>query len=107
MSGSGNGNYIPPQRSYFDCETGVIRISVSSIDVNVLSKHKVGDILKILLGTKDELLIEDGDGETLGAVLHLNTTDILNCIKNGYQFEAEILSINSPSCRAEIRRNRP
>lgn len=104
MSGSNGGGYIPPERTKFDCETSIIRTNVSSIDLAVLAKHKQGDILEIVIGKNEALLIEDGNGEILGSVLHLNAPDIINCIKKGASYEAEIIKINTPTCQVEIRR---
>lgn len=104
MSGSSGGGYVPPQRTKFDCETSIIRTNVSSIDLAVLAKHKQGDILEVVINQNDALILEDGNGETLGAILHSNTPDIIDCIKQGATYEAEILKINTPACQVEIRR---
>lgn len=104
MSGSSGGGYVPPQRTKFDCETSIIRTNVSSIDLTVLAKHKQGNVLEVIIGQNDALLLEDGNGEILGAILHLNTPDIINCIKQGAEYEAEIIKINTPACQVEIRR---
>ncbi|MFH6987590.1 hypothetical protein ACHRVW_07580 [Flavobacterium collinsii] len=104
MSGSGGGGYQPPQRTKFDCYTSIITNTVSSLNIKVLEKRKIGDFLEVVLGKNESLLLEDGDGEILGAILHLNTPDIIDCIKNGSLYKAEILSINSPACRVQITR---
>lgn len=104
MSGSGGGGYIPPRRNVFDCETGTITTNVSSIDLVVLAKHVVGIFLEVVLGKKGEVLLEDGDGEILGAILHPNTPDLIKCITDGANYEAEILIINTPVCRVRITR---
>jgi hypothetical protein len=104
MSGSSGGGYVPPQRTKFDCETSIIRTNVSTIDLAVLAKHKQGDILEVIIGQNDALLLEDGNGEILGAILHLNTVDIIICIGKGTEYEAEIIKINTPACQVEIKR---
>lgn len=104
MGGSGGGGYVPPQRLLFDCETSTITVNVSSINTNVLNKHDVGDILDVEIGKKDALVLADGDGEILGAILHLNTSDIIACIKDGTEYEAKILDIKSPACKVLIKR---
>lgn len=104
MGGSGGGGYVPPQRTKFNCDTSIITNTVSSINIPALIKHKVGNILEVILGEKESLLLEDGNGEILGAILHLNTSDIIDCIKTGALYEAEILSIDSPACRVQIRK---
>ena len=95
---------MPPQRVFFDCQTSVITSSVSSINITVLDKHKIGNVLNVEIGSSNALVLEDGDGEILGAILHLNTSDIIECIKGGAEYEAEILDIKSPACRVLIRR---
>ncbi|WP_339863738.1 hypothetical protein [uncultured Algoriphagus sp.] len=104
MSGSGGGGYVPPQRNNFDCETGIIITNVSSINLTVLLKHTVGVFLNVTIGPNEQILLEDGDGEILGAVLHSNISDLIECIKNGAQYEAEIQRINTPTCVVKITR---
>ena len=103
MSGSSGGSYVAPQSSKFDCETGVIITTVSSINIVVLNKYRVGVVLDVHLGKNESLILEDGDGEILGTILHPNTVDIIECIKLGSLYEAEIVFINSPSCRVKIK----
>lgn len=104
MSGSGGGGYIPPQRNKFDCETSNIVTNVSSIDIQVLAKHTVGIYLEVVLGENEEVLLEDGDGEILGAILHSNTPDLIDCINNGTEYNAKIQRINTPACTVKISR---
>lgn len=104
MSGTGGGGYVPPQRTVFDCETSRITTNVSSIDIAVLNKHKAGDILNVEIGKNETLVLVDGDGEILGSILHSNTSDIFDCIKNGNEYEAEIINISSPACKVLIKR---
>ena len=92
MSGSGGGGYIPPQRNEFDCETGIIITNVSSINLIVLAKHTVGVLMEVVLGGNGEVQLEDGDGEILGAILHANTPDLIKCIADGADYEAQILN---------------
>lgn len=104
MSGSRGGGYAPPKRVEFNCDTSVITTTVSSIDIEVLKKHRFGDILDVVLTGKEILILEDGDGEILGSILHENTIDIIECIKRGASYEAEIKKISSPACHVQIRR---
>lgn len=104
MSGSGGGGYEPPQRTKFNCDTSIIITDISSIDIEVLNNHVVGDILDVVLGSNDNIILEDGNGEILGSILHLNTSDIVECIKKGATYSATITIINTPSCRVKIQR---
>lgn len=103
MSGSGSG-YVPTQSTEFNCDSTIITTTVSSIDVVVLTKHKVGDVLEIVISDKESLILEDGDGEILGSIVHINTYDIIKCIKKGATYDAEIIHINFPACRVRIKR---
>lgn len=104
MSGSGGGGYTPPQRTEFDCKTGIIRTTISSVNIAVLNKHNTSDILDVELSDNKTLILVDGDGEILGSILHLNTLDIIKCIENGNEYEAEIISITYPACTVIIKR---
>lgn len=104
MSGSGGGSYVPPQRTNFDCETSQIKNTVSSINLEVLKKHDIGSILDVDLNGDDILILEDGDGEVLGSILHLNTEDLIECIKRGHEYEAKIIQKTSMTCVVLIKR---
>lgn len=104
MSGSGGSAYVAPQRASFDCNTSVIITDISSIDIDVLNRNSVGNILDVVLNEFDILQLDDNNGEVLGVVLHRNTADIIECIKNGAEYQAEITQINTPSCKVKISR---
>lgn len=104
MSGSNSGSYTPPPGITFNCETGVITTNLASIDLDVLAKQKVGSVLDVELNANSVLIVVDGNGETLGSVLHSNVPEIIECIKQGNTYQATILSINEPSCRVQIKR---
>jgi len=103
MCGSGNGGYVPPQGSKFDCETSQITTTVSSIDLDVLRKLSVGNVLGLEISENKTLILLDGDGEILGCILHLNTIDLIECIENGNEYKAEIISISGPACKVLIQ----
>lgn len=103
MSGSSGSNYIAPKEMKYDC-IGKITSTVSSINLLVLKKHKVGDILDVIIGLNEALLLEDGDGEILGSILNMHTSEIIECIQAGYTYKAHIVSISTPACKVEIRK---
>lgn len=102
MSGS-NDSYTPPPVIKYDCISNIFT-TVSSINLEVLSKHRVGDYLDINIGPNGALILEDGDGEILGSILHSKVADIIECIKNGHSYKAEIINIILPSCKVLIRK---
>lgn len=103
MSGSGGGGYVPPQRAKFDCKNGQIITMLSSIDLIVLKKLAVGTILEVEIGASESLVVIDADGETVGSIVHPSTSDIIECIKSGNQYESEIIEINFPACKVKIK----
>ena len=105
MSGSGGGGYVPPQRAKFDCETSQIITFLSSIDLIALKKLSIGTILEVEIGKNEALIVLNADGEIIGSIVHPSTTDIIECIKMGNHYEAEIIEINFPACKVKIKRS--
>jgi len=103
MSGSGGGGYVPPVRARFSCETGQIISKVASVDLGVLAKHKVGDMFDLEVHS-GILMLYDGDGELLGSIIHPNVIELIQCIDQEFEYEAEITIINIPSCTVKIKR---
>ncbi|TDS52419.1 hypothetical protein [Myroides indicus] len=104
MSGSGGGGYVPPQSVKFDCKSGIINTAVSSIDLDVLKNHRVGDILEIELSQFETVTLSNRNGETLGSIAHRSTAELIECIKNGNKYQATITSISMPACNVKIER---
>lgn len=103
MSGSGGGGYVPPQRAKFDCENGQIITNISSIDFVVLKKLSVGTKLNVEISANESLILIDADGELLGSIIHPSTADIIECIKKGNIYNAEIIEINFPACKIKVK----
>lgn len=104
MSGSGGGGYIPPQNIKFDCKTS-FTVTVSSIDLDVLTKHTIKDELDVILTQNELLVLEDGNGEILGSIVHINTTKLIECIRGGAEYKAVIIRIIAGfTCTVEIIR---
>ncbi|AQX85142.1 hypothetical protein I6H88_19765 [Elizabethkingia bruuniana] len=104
MSGSGSSGYIPPKRTDFDCETSIINTNISSIDIEILKKHKIGDILTITISKNSSLVVENNNGEILGSILHINTSQIIECImERNSKYIATIMNIDSHTCKIKIK----
>ncbi|EFK55806.1 hypothetical protein ACFU8T_19160 [Sphingobacterium spiritivorum] len=105
MSGSGGfGGYELPAREKFDCLFSSVAVKVSSIDLNVLAELIVGNILELEISNSGSLILIDGNGQTLGSIMHHNTSDIINCIKQGNNYHGVVINITSPTCTVEITR---
>lgn len=103
MSGGSTDGYIPSQKTSFDCETGTIVTNVASIDLSVLSHHKVNDILDVILNN-NSVTLENENGEILGSVLHPDVKDLIECLKKGNNYYAQIMLISGTICRVLISR---
>jgi len=103
MSGSSGGGYVPSVRTNFDCDTGVILTNLSSIDITVLVRCSIGDILHVRI-EHDIVIVEDGNGEILGSVVHANVVELKECIEAGSSYAAKILNITGTSCRVKIQK---
>lgn len=104
MSGGNSGGYMPSIKNKFDCETGVIATLLSSIDIQVLSQHLAGETLIVAL-SQNSVVVENGDGEILGSVLHANVDELRECIENGNSYSAIIVSIMNTNCKVKISRD--
>jgi len=104
MSGSGSGGYTPSPRTSFDCETGTIITSLSSVNIEALPSHSVGDLLIVEI-YKNTIVVVDNNGEILGSILHSNVNELKDCIELGNQYTARITSITETSCTVRIYRN--
>ncbi|UMB53934.1 hypothetical protein MKD41_00280 [Lutibacter sp. A64] len=104
MSGGNNYGYVPTSKSKFECEHGIIITILSTIDVAVLSQHLKGDILIVKLYNKS-VVLENGNGEILGSVIHVNVNELRECIESGNNYSAEIVSIIGIACKVKISRD--
>lgn len=89
-------NYEPLRKKSV-YKANIITTTISSVNHITLLKHQVGDVLNIVLEKNELLLLEDEDGEILGAIL-LNIPSVINRIKSGVKYEAEVLGISTPTC---------
>jgi hypothetical protein len=103
MSGSGGSGYVPPQRTKFDCENGQIITILSSVDLVVLKKLVSSMVLEVAIDKNESLIVLNGDGERVGSIIHPSTSDIIECIKKGNHYDAEIVEINYPACKVKIK----
>ncbi|MCY1661645.1 hypothetical protein [Chryseobacterium sp. SL1] len=104
MSGSNNGPYVPPERSKFDCKTSQIRTNIASIDLLVLAKLRIGEILEIQVVDR-KVLVYNANGEFVGVVVHPNTLDLIKCIEAGNNYNATVIGIQAPQCTILIKGN--
>ncbi|CAM3689927.1 hypothetical protein [Sphingobacterium prati] len=105
MSGSGGERgYQSSARAQFDCNSGTITTNLSTINLTILLTHSAGDILQVEINATGALVTVNGNGQILGSIVHVNTSDIKQCINDGNNYIAKITAINTPVCTVNIRR---
>lgn len=103
MSGGNGGGYVPPVKHIkFDCTVGVIITVLASINIELVADCSVGDIFDVAV-IDNAVIIENKDGEILGSVLHEMVNALKDCIKLGYTYQAEIISLSGLNCKVRIR----
>jgi len=101
MSGGNSGGYIPSPTTKFDCQNGEILTRLSNIDPDVLNQHQVGNVLDVSI-IDNSVVVENENGEILGSILHINVSELKECIEGGNDYSAEIIEIINSICRVKI-----
>jgi hypothetical protein len=70
---------------------------------SVLAKLKAGNVLPVrYTQPRGPLQAITAKGEVAGSIITSKQVDIINCINEGYSFQAEIISISGAKCEVEI-----
>lgn len=98
--GGGGGGGDPSD----DCDIRE-RTRLNSPDRTVLSTLRVGDVLKLRLenGPPVVLLALDPRGRPAGSITSPMLPQIVQCIRRGRTYEAEIQALNGAVCEVQIR----
>jgi hypothetical protein len=103
MGGSGSGGWTPTPASN-PCHTLSFRSAVNSPQPPLLAKLKVGSVLKVRLQTSPQTaVVLEHKAKTVGALTGPKVARLINCLQNGYTFEAEVLSVAGGECEVEVR----
>lgn len=103
-SGIGDGGVMPfPMQDESSlCAKLVIITNLASVDVDVLSKTQVGDILPLETQSLDGPVVVIRGSVVLGTVLSSHLMQLLNCMNNGTKYEAKILEIEDAICQVKV-----
>lgn len=96
--GGGGGGQPDP------CE--IVEITaLNSVNRTVLATLRVGDVLDVVFqaGPPQQLLAQTR-GQTVGSITSPSMPQIIQCIRAGHAYEAEIKSIRGAICQVEVRR---
>lgn len=102
--GIGGGGVMPhPMKEEGDaCLNLVIITNLASVDVNVLNKTQVGDVLPMETQSIDGPVVVLKDGDILGTVLSSHLILLLNCMNDGTEYKAEVIKIVDAICQVKI-----
>ena len=108
MSGRDNptpqGNGVPDGGN--DCSTILETVPLNSPKSEVTSTLKDGSVLKLAIrveGKRNTLVALDSKGREAGTITTAAQPKIINCIQQGFRFDAIVISIDRGICIIEIR----
>lgn len=104
MSGSSGsfsfgGSSASTQQS---CDELKIRTQLASPVQEVIEDLRTGDILEISLGSATGPVIATHDGKLAGSILTSDPGLLINCINNGFSYQARVISITGGDCQVSI-----
>lgn len=101
MSGSG-GSFTPDKTS---CDSVDFDLKVSSPQPNVSKKVSVGDLLDINIVEVNNIqaLVFIWNGEILGGITGGRGDTLSKCLRLGYKFQGEIISIDMASITVNVK----
>ena len=100
--GGGGMPYIPQKGEGDACLNLVILTNLASVNVGVLKKTEVGEVLPVSSQSVDGPVVVAKDEEILGTVLSTRLVQLLNCINGGTEYTAEVLKIEDAVCQVKI-----
>jgi hypothetical protein len=102
--GGGGGGRRPTGDGGDPCACFVDRVVLASPKPTVIAKLSKNDILKVELkdGKPPVLAVTEG-GEVAGTIIPTDLSTLVDCIKTGHQYEANVITIDGGSCTVEIQ----
>ncbi|WP_447725886.1 hypothetical protein [Sphingomonas koreensis] len=78
---------------------------IASAVASVVATLKAGDILLVELETapRNRVVVKTVAGAVVGAVTSLRLVDMIECLKEKFSYQAEVLSISGAKVEIEIR----
>lgn len=103
-SGIGGFGELPrPTNEKVDaCQNLIIITNLASVEMEVLKSVNVGDFLPVIAQSVDGPVVLIKDGAILGTVLSSRLVQLLNCMNNGTEYEAEVIKIEEAICQVKI-----
>lgn len=103
MGGSGSGGWEPTAPSN-QCERIAFRATINSPQPSIVPNLVVGDVLDVKLQTTPTIaVIAELAGRVVGALTSTRVNDLVNCIQNGYQYEATVVVVIGGKCTVDVQ----
>lgn len=101
--GGGPGGGFQPDPAPTPCDQLRFTTSIASPQP-AAANLSIGDVLQLQLrsGTARSIDVVDQSGAVVGSIIS-RIADLLRCIQQGVDFEAEVLSTNGGDIRVEVR----
>lgn len=103
MSGSGSRGWIStPPRDV--CSTLTFRVTLNSPQPAVLAQLAAGALLTVSIAPLPQTAVYLLHNQQIaGSLTGQKIISLINCIQNGYQFEAEVISVLGGLCTVDVR----
>lgn len=103
MSGSSSSYTFDTGATRHNCADIVLKTQLASPNPDIIEDLAIGDILNIKLSSATgPLHAVTMDNQVAGAILSSNPALLINCINEGYEFLAKVLSVNGGDCQVSI-----
>jgi acetamidase/formamidase len=103
MGGSGSSDWTPSTPSD-SCDQLHFTSIVSSPQPAVVSGLKKGDVLNVKFQTAPQTaVLVEHKGAVAGTLTGVKISNLINCLQNGYAFEAEVTSVVGGKCTVEVK----
>lgn len=102
MSGSGSRGRTPTVPSS-PCERLTFRATINSPQPAIIGRLTVGDILLVQLQTTPTpAVVVLHNGAIAGALTGPKVNELVKCIQNGFQYQAEVMALQGGSCTVDV-----
>lgn len=103
MGGSNSRGWVPTAPSN-QCERIAFRATINSPQPNIVPNLQPGNILVVRLQTTPTItVIAELSGVVVGTLTGTRVNELVNCIQNGYQYQATVFSVVGGKCTVDVR----
>jgi hypothetical protein len=103
MGGSGSRGWSPtPPRD--PCDTLAFRSQLNSPQPALIAQLAIGTVLTVQLAPPPQSAVHALHGnQAVGSITGSSLAGLINCLRNGYAFEAKVVAIAGGLCTVDVR----